>query len=77
MALRGRDTFTITYDQKSTRPQGYKTFFMVNSTEHELSTAQLLIKTKILKKNLALNHSDLVLILLITVYTYKQYFLLS
>ena len=50
MALRGRDTFTITYDQKSTRPQGYKTFFMVNSTEHELSTAQLLIKTKILKK---------------------------
>ena len=22
-----------------TRPQGYKTFFMLNSTEHEISTA--------------------------------------
>ena len=27
-----------------TRPRGYKTFFMLNSTEHEISTAH---KTKI------------------------------
>ena len=29
---------------------GYKTFFMLNSTEHEISTADELIKTKMLKK---------------------------
>ena len=25
--------------ENSTRPQGFKTFFMLNSTEHEISTA--------------------------------------
>ena len=25
----------------SIRPQGYKTFFMLNSTEHEISTAHI------------------------------------
>ena len=27
-------------EEVSARPQGYKTFFMLNSTEHEISTAR-------------------------------------
>ena len=48
------------------RPRGYKTFFMLNSTEYEF---QLLIKTKILKNNvfLASKRSDVVFIMLINV----------
>ena len=45
--------------------RGYKTFFMLNSTEYEISTAH---KTKIpTKKFLALSLSDVVLIMLINV----------
>ena len=28
-----------TYFERMFRPRGYKTFFMLNSTEHEISTA--------------------------------------
>ena len=40
------------------RPRGYKTFFMLNSTELEVSTAH---------KSLALSLSDIVFIMLINV----------
>ena len=48
------------------RPRGYKIFFMLNSTEHEISTAH---KTKIptMKKFLALSLSYVVFIMLINV----------
>ena len=42
------------------RPQGYKAFLMLNSNEHEVSTAE---KAKILKKKsdfFLLKHSDVV-----------------
>ena len=69
---RGRASFlpqaTLTGEPngKLTRPRGYKTFFMLNSTEHEISTAH---KTKIPanKKFLALSLSAAVLIMLINV----------
>ena len=40
------------------RPQGYKTFFMLNLTEHEISTAHKNENTN--KKFLALSLSDVV-----------------
>ena len=45
-------------------PRGYKTFFMLNSTEHKISTAQ---KNQQMKKFLALSVSDVVFIMLINV----------
>ena len=48
---------------KNTRPRGYKTFVLLNSTRSMLF--QLLIKAKMLKNNLEL--SDVVFILLINV----------
>ena len=49
------------------RPRGYKTFFMLNSTKHEISTAHKKLKYRQIKKFLALSHSDIVFILLINV----------
>ena len=48
-----------------TGPRGYKTFFMLNSTEHKISTAHT---TKIpTKKYVALILSDVVFIMLMNV----------
>ena len=54
---------------KTTRPGGYKTLSMLNSTEHEISTTYKNVKTKIPTKNnfLALSLSDVVFIVLINV----------
>ena len=49
------------------RPRGYKTFFMLNSTEHEISTAQKKLKYRQIKKFLALSFSDVIFIMLINV----------
>ena len=54
------------YKQKQTWPRGYKTFFMHNSTEHEISTAHKL-KYPQIKKFLALSLSGVVFIMLINV----------
>ena len=51
-----------------TRPRGYKRFFMLNSTEHELSTAHKNeYYNRQMKKFLALSLSDIVFIMLINV----------
>ena len=47
-------------------PRGYNTFFVLNSTEHEISTAHKL-KYRQITKFLALNISDVVFIMLINV----------
>ena len=49
------------------RSRGYKTCFMLNSTEHELSTAHKKLKYRHMKKFLALSLSDFVFIMLINV----------
>ena len=51
----------------NTWPRGYKTFFMLNSTEHEISTAYKKLKYRQIKKFLALGLSDVVFIMLINV----------
>ena len=48
-------------------PRGCKTFFMLISTEHEISTAHKKLKYRQLKKLLALSISDVVFIMLINV----------
>ena len=35
----GRHIFWLIYSYNKVRPRGYKTFFMLNSTEHEISTS--------------------------------------
>ena len=51
------------------RPRGYKTIFMLNSTEHEISTAHKNKNTlcQQMKKFFAFSHSDVVFIVLINV----------
>ena len=48
-----------------TRLRGYNTFFMLNSTEHEISTAHKKLKYRQINKFLALSLSDVVFIMLI------------
>ena len=49
------------------RSRGYKPFFMLNSTEHEISTVlkNLILKFQQIKKFLALCLSDVVFIMLV------------
>ena len=47
--------------------KGYKTVFILNSVEHENSTAQKKLKYQQMKKFLALNFSNVVFIMLINV----------
>ena len=47
--------------------RGYKTFFFLNSTEHEIVTAHIKIKYWQVKMYLALSLSDYVFIMLINV----------
>ena len=49
------------------RPRGYKTFFMLDSTENEISTAHKKLKFQQIKKCLALSLPDVVFIMLINV----------
>ena len=49
------------------RPPGYKTFFLLNLSEHEISTAHKNVKYRQIKKFLALSLSDVVFIMLINV----------
>ena len=49
------------------RPRGCKTFFMLSSTEHEISTAHKKLKYRQMKKFLALSLSDDVFVMLINV----------
>ena len=53
------------YQNFMIRPRGYKTFFMFNSTEHEISTVTL--KYQQIKTFLALSHPEFVFIMLINV----------
>ena len=46
------------YHKEDTRPQGYKAFFMLNSTEHQISTAYENQLYRQIKKFLALSLSD-------------------
>ena len=46
------------------RPGGYTTFFMLNSTEHEISTAHKKLQYRKIKTFLALSLSDAVFIML-------------
>ena len=48
------------------RPRGY-ICFMLNSTEHKISTAHIELKYRQIKKIFALSHSDVVFIMLINV----------
>ena len=48
-------------------PEDIKHFFMLNSTEHEISTAHKKLKYRQIKKCLALSLSDVELIMLINV----------
>ena len=48
-------------------PQGYKTFFMLNSIEYEISTAHKKLNYRQMKKCLALSLSDVAFIMLINV----------
>ena len=48
-------------------PRGYKTFFVLNSTEHEISTAHKKLKYRQTKKCFALSLSGVVFIMLINV----------
>ena len=57
----------LIYESINPRPQGYKTFFMLNSTEHEISTARNKLKYQPIKNFLALSLSDGVFIMLINV----------
>ena len=50
--------------QGKLRPRGYKTFFMLNSTEHEISTAHKKLKYRQIKKYLALSLSDVFIMLI-------------
>ena len=50
----------LSYKQKQTWPRGYKTFFVLNSTEHEISTAHKKLKYRQMKKFLALSLSGAV-----------------
>ena len=50
-----------------TRSRGYKTFFKLNSTEHEISTAHKKIKYRQMKKFRPLSLSDVVIVMLINV----------
>ena len=52
---------------KTDLARGYKTLFMLNLTEHEISTAHKKLKYRQIKKNLALSLSDVVFITLINV----------
>ena len=45
---------------KGSRPRNYKSFFMLNSTENEISTAHKKLKYRQLKKFLTLSLSDVV-----------------
>ena len=49
------------------RPRGYKTFFMLISTEYEISTAHEKLKYRQMKTFLVLSVSDVVFIMLINV----------
>ena len=49
------------------RPRGYKTFFMLNSTEHEISTAHKKLQYRHMTKFLALSLSDVIFIMPINV----------
>ena len=48
-------------------PRGYKTYLLLNSTEHEISTAHKKLKYQQIKKFLDLSLSDVVYIMLINV----------
>ena len=48
-------------------PRGYKTFFMLTSTEHEISTANKKLKYRQMKKCLALSLSGVVFTMLVNV----------
>ena len=50
-----------------TRSRGNKSFFMLNSLEHEIPAAQKKLKYRQMKKLLALSLSDVVFIMLINV----------
>ena len=54
-------------DFEFTRPQGYKTFFMLNSTEHKNSAAHKKLNYRQMKKFLVLRLSDVAFIMLINV----------
>ena len=47
------------------RPRGYETFFLLNSTELEISTAHKKLKYRQMKKCLALSLSGVVFIMLL------------
>ena len=47
--------------------RGYKTFFMLNSTEHEISTAHKKLKYQQIKKSFASSLSDVGFIMLMNV----------
>ena len=57
----------LSYKQKQTWPRGYKTLFMLNSTEHEIPNAHKNKKTGQIKKFLALSLAGAVFIMLINV----------
>ena len=60
------DLLMVSPEIRDSKPQGYKSFFMLNSTEHEISTAHKNYKKKRqIKKLLALSLSDVVFIMLI------------
>ena len=52
---------------KTHQARGYKTFFMLNSMEHEKATAHKKLKYQQIKKFLAYSLSDVVFIMLINV----------
>ena len=57
----------IEISNMGTRPRGYKTFFMLNSTKHEISTAHKKLKYQQTKKFIALSLSYVVFTMLINV----------
>ena len=59
--------WSLIFDCNIFWPRGYKTFFMLISTEHEISTAHNKLKYRQMKKFLALSFSDVVFIMLINV----------
>ena len=50
-----RNIFLITCSYLEAKPRGYKTFSVLNSTEHESSTAHNYLKYRHMKKFLALS----------------------
>ena len=48
-------------------PRGYESFFMLNSTEHKISTAHKKLQYRQMKTFLALSLSDVIFIMLIHV----------